>query len=102
MSKYYQANDPDCNGRGFYFGKIVQKPGAMLCQRVFHYPRIRYTLLLKLRSHGPLGSSTEVLCSDMYKTKLACIKQLLCVWTIFKITQNTLPIIGRRLSACKF
>jgi len=23
MSKYYQASDPDCNGRGFYFGKIV-------------------------------------------------------------------------------
>lgn len=90
MSKYYQASDPDSNGRGFYFGKIVQKPGAMLCQRVFHYPRIRYKLLLILRSHGPQGSSTEVLCSYMYKTKLACFSNL-CVWTIFKITQILCP-----------
>jgi len=67
----------------FILEKLHKKPGAMLCQRLFHYPRIRRTLLLELRSHGPQGSSTEMLCSDMYKTKLACIKQLLCVFGLF-------------------
>jgi len=35
MSKYYQANDPDYNGRGFYFGKIVQKARCHAVPKAF-------------------------------------------------------------------
>jgi len=67
----------------FILEKLYKKPGAMLCPRLFHYPCIQYTPLLKQRSHGPQSSSTDVLCCEMYKTKLACIKQFLCVFGLF-------------------
>jgi len=35
MAKYYKANDPDDNGRGFYFGKIVQKARCHAVPKTF-------------------------------------------------------------------
>jgi hypothetical protein len=77
-AKYYQANDPDYNGRGFYFGKIVQKARCHAVPKAFSLSKNTIHTTVKLRSHGPQGSST-----DMYKTKLACIKQLLCAFGLF-------------------